>query len=158
MVGRVSFLIILAVASTGLCADPKPAKESLGGSWNLTSGVMAGEKMTDEVRKGVRLMLRNNGTYISKVGDDPDQGTYTVDKSKTPATMTLVGTSGPNKGKTMLAIYELDKGTLKVCYDMSGKAFPSDFESKKDTQSFLATYERRKGRMLRGNLAPKTAD
>jgi uncharacterized protein (TIGR03067 family) len=150
-------LAVLAVASTGLCADPKPAKESLSGSWNLTSGVMAGEKMTDEVRKGVRLMLRNNGTYISKVGDDPDQGTYTVDKSKTPSTMTLVGTSGPNKGKTMLAIYELDKGTLKVCYDMTGKAFPSDFESKKDTQSFLATYERRRGRML-GNQRSKTAD
>ena len=106
MVGRVSFLIILAVASTGLCADPKPAKESLGGSWNLTSGVMAGEKMTDEVRKGVRLMLRNNGTYISKVGDDPDQGTYTVDKSKTPPTITFICTKGPNEKKTILAIYE----------------------------------------------------
>jgi uncharacterized protein (TIGR03067 family) len=160
MVRRVSFLIILAVASTGLCADPKPAKDSLNGAWTLASGVMAGEKMSDEVRKSVHLMLRN-GKYAAKVGEDTDQGTYTVDKSKTPATMTLVGTNGPNKGKTMLAIFELDNGTLKVCYDMSGKAFPSDFESKKDTKSFLATYERqspKRGRLLRSSRGLKGAD
>jgi uncharacterized protein (TIGR03067 family) len=138
---HVTLLVIIGVASTGLCADPKPAKDPLNGGWTLASGVMAGEKMTDEVRKSVRLMLRN-GKYTAKIGEDTDQGTYTVDKSKTPATMTLVGTGGPNKGKTMLAIYELDNGTLKICYDLSGKAFPADFESKPKTHLFLATYER----------------
>jgi uncharacterized protein (TIGR03067 family) len=148
-VRHVTFVIIIAVASTGLCADPKPAKDPLNGAWTLASGVMAGEKMSDEVRKSVHLML-TNGKYTAKLGEDTDQGTYTVDKSTTPATMTLVGTSGPNKGKTMLAIFELDNGALKVCYDMSGKAFPSDFESKPKTQLFLATYERAKsGRAVR---------
>ena len=148
---HVTLLAVLAVASTGLCADPKPAKDSLSGSWALASGVMAGEKMTDEVRKSVHLMLRN-GKYTAKVGEDTDQGTYTVDNSKTPATITLVGTKGPNQGKTMLAIFEVDKGALKVCYDMSGKAFPTDFESKKDTHLFLATYERAKGLKRSGRL------
>jgi uncharacterized protein (TIGR03067 family) len=156
MVRRVSFLIILAVASTGLCADPKPAKDPLSGGWTLASGVMAGEKMSDEVRKSIRLMLRN-GKYTAKVGDETDEGTYTVDKSKTPPTMTLVGTSGPNKGKTMLAIFEVDKGTLKVCYDMTGKAFPSDFESKPDSHLFLATYERAKALRRLGRTTRQVA-
>jgi uncharacterized protein (TIGR03067 family) len=160
MVRRVSFLIILAVASTGLCADPKPAKDPLNGVWNLASGVMSGEKMSDEVRKSIHLTLRN-GKYTAKVGDDTDEGTYTVDNSKTPGTLTLVGTSGPNKGKTMLAIFELDKKNLKVCYDMAGKAFPSDFESKANSQLFLATYERTKltkrGR-LSGRLSPQSKE
>jgi uncharacterized protein (TIGR03067 family) len=137
-------LIILAFASTGWCADPKPANDDpLNGRWTLARGVMAGEKMSVEVRKSIQLTLRN-GKYTVNVGDETDEGTYTVDQSKTPATMTLVGTSGPNKGKTRLAIFELNQRTLKVCYDMTGKAFPSDFESNPDTHLFLAIYERAK--------------
>jgi uncharacterized protein (TIGR03067 family) len=146
IVKPVTCLFILAIASTGLGADPKsPAKESavLNGKWTLTSGVTSGEKMTDEVLKSIQLVLAN-GKYTAKVGDDTDQGTYKIDQSTTPNTLTLTGTSGPNKGKTMLAIFELEKGTLKVCYDMSGKAFPKEFESKPSTSSFLATYERQK--------------
>jgi uncharacterized protein (TIGR03067 family) len=143
IVRGVSFLIILAFAPTGWCADPKPAKDALNGDWALATGLKSGEKMSVEVRKSSYLLLKN-GKYTAKVGDQLDEGTYTVDESKTPATLTLVGTSGPNKGKTMLAIFELDKKKLKVCYDMTGKAFPSDFESNPDTHLFLAIYEREK--------------
>jgi hypothetical protein len=55
-----------------------------------------------------------------------------------------VGTDGPNKGKTFLAIYELDKDSLKVCYDLSGKARPTEFKTKPDTTLFLVTYTREK--------------
>jgi uncharacterized protein (TIGR03067 family) len=141
----VTFLCIVAMASTAWCADPKaPAKDAeLNGRWILTSGETSGEKMPEEVRKSIQLVLVN-GKYTAKVGDQTDQGTYKLDQSKTPHTLTLTGISGPNKGKTMLAIFELNKGTLKICYDMSGKAFPEKFESKPDTRSFLATYERQK--------------
>jgi uncharacterized protein (TIGR03067 family) len=142
-------LFVMAMASTGFCADPQaPAKDSanFNGNWTLTSGVKSGEKMSAEELKSIHLVLAN-GKYMAKVGDQTDEGTYTIDESKTPNTLTLTGTKGPNKGKTMLAIYELeDKGTLKVCYDLSGKAFPTKFESKSDTPSFLATYERHQRR------------
>jgi uncharacterized protein (TIGR03067 family) len=141
----------MAMASTGLCADPKaPAKKptNLNGRWVLASGVRSGEQLSDSDRKSMHLTLAN-GKYTEKNGDQTDEGTYKVDESKTPNTLTFTGTKGPNTGKTMLAIYELDKGTLKICYDLSGKAFPSDFESKKDTQLFLATYERQRSRRAR---------
>src|SRR4051794_40819519 len=35
--------------------------------------------------------------------------------------MDITGTSGPNKGKTILAIYEQKGDTLRICYDLSGK-------------------------------------
>ena len=47
----------------------------------------------------------------------------------------------------MLGIYELEKGTLKICFDMTGKAHPTKFESKPDTESFLATYQRQTRKM-----------
>jgi uncharacterized protein (TIGR03067 family) len=58
--------------------------------------------------------------------------------------MTITGTDGPNKGKTFLAIYERDGDTLKVCYDLSGKAHPTEFKTAQGTQLFLVTYKREK--------------
>ena len=54
----------------------------------------------------------------------------------------MTGTDGPNKGKTFLAIVELDGDTMKVCYDLSGQARPTRFESKEKTLLFLAEYRR----------------
>jgi uncharacterized protein (TIGR03067 family) len=100
--------------------------------------------MPADALKKIILQLKD-GKYHAKVGDATDIGTYTVDTSKTPKTLTLTGTSGPNKGKTMLAIFEVDGKALKVCYDLSGKAFPTSFESK-TPESFYATYERPKAK------------
>ena len=34
--------------------------------------------------------------------------------------------------------------TLRICYDLSGKARPSEFKTTKETQLFLVTYQREK--------------
>ncbi len=139
-------LIVLAMASTGFCADPKaPKANTMNGRWTPESAVMAGEAFPDEMRKSIHMTLAD-GKYTVNIGDQVDEGTYKVDETKTPKTITIVGKKGPNEGKTILGIYELDKGTLKVCYDMSGKAFPTKFESKPDSQLFLASYSRQKMR------------
>jgi uncharacterized protein (TIGR03067 family) len=130
---------------------------ALNGLWALTSGVSKGESMPEATVNTIRLALRS-GKYSVRVGNQVDQGTYTIDASKTPKTLTLEGTSGPNKGKKMLAIYELEKETLKVCYDTSGKAFPEKFESKPDTASFLATYKKSASRSAKRPLRSNDAD
>jgi uncharacterized protein (TIGR03067 family) len=61
-----------------------------------------------------------------------------------PKELDIVGTDGPNKGKTILAIYEQDGDTLRICYDLSGKGRPTEFKTKEGTQSFLVTYVREK--------------
>jgi uncharacterized protein (TIGR03067 family) len=141
-VRHVTFLLIISVASFGWGADPTPApKDPLYGAWALTSGVKAGDKVAPDLLKKSRMALVY-GKYRSKMGDQVNEGTYTTDQTKKPATMTVTITKGPDEGKTILAIYELDKGNLKVCFDLSGKAFPETFESKSGTQIFLANYER----------------
>ena len=59
-------------------------------------------------------------------------------------TMDIISTEGPNKGKTFLAIYELDGDTLKVCYDLTGKSRPTEFKTQKGVLHFLVTYQRAK--------------
>jgi uncharacterized protein (TIGR03067 family) len=58
--------------------------------------------------------------------------------------MDIIGTDGPNKGKTFLTIYERDGETLRVCYELSGKSRPREFKTAEGTQLFLVTYTRQK--------------
>ena len=139
---NLAVLIVVSVASVGLCADPSNENlAALNGRWTSDSAVKAGEAYPDNIRKSIRLVL-SRGKYTATVGEDVDEGTYKIDDSENPKTITFVVTKGPNKGKTIQGIYELDKASLRVCCDMSGKARPTKFESKPDTQSFLASYHR----------------
>lgn len=58
--------------------------------------------------------------------------------------MDVTGTDGPNKGKTIPAIYELDGDTLRICYDLSGKECPKEFKTEKNTKLYLVTYKKDK--------------
>jgi uncharacterized protein (TIGR03067 family) len=58
--------------------------------------------------------------------------------------MDIQGTEGPNKGRKIPAIYEVSDGTLRICYDLSGKARPKEFKSEPNTQLFLVEYKREK--------------
>ena len=71
-------------------------------------------------------------------------GTVKLDPSAKPKAMDITGTEGPNKGKTILAIYELKDDTLRICYDLTGKGRPAEFMSKKDAPRFLVVYQRAK--------------
>ncbi len=143
-------LIVLTVASVGLCADPKAPKadKALNGRWTPQSAVMAGKELPGEELKSMHLVLAK-GKYTLTHGDQVDEGTYKVDESEVPKTITFVGTKGEHEGKTMFGIYELDKETLKICVDKSGKVHPVKFESKPDTKSLLVSYHRERARGVR---------
>jgi len=154
VVKRVTTLFfILAMAPTGFSADPQEpdaATMALNGKWLLASGEKSGEKLSEN-RRIYLVMI--DGRYMVKIGGQGDQGTFKIDQTKTPNTLTFTSTNGSNAGKKMLAIYQLNKDTLKVCYDLSGKAFPGKFESKAGTPSFFATYH-----LLKPNRAPGAFD
>jgi uncharacterized protein (TIGR03067 family) len=141
-------LIVVSVASVGLCADPpKESLARLNGRWTADSAVKAGE----DVHKSINMALRN-GKYVAAFGGDVDEGTYKIDDSENPKTITFVVTKGPDKDKTIQGIYELEKGSLRICCDLSGKTRPAKFESKSGTESFLASYKRaRRNRLTTGD-------
>jgi uncharacterized protein (TIGR03067 family) len=63
-------------------------------------------------------------------------------KDEKPSAMDITSTDGPNKGKTLLAIYKLEGDKLIVCYDLAGKKRPSDFKTEPKSLLFLATYQK----------------
>ena len=99
--------------------------------------------MSEAVMKSISLKLEN-GKYEVFVGANPDRGTYTVDATSKPKSITVTGTEGPNQGKTFPAIYELKGDTLRICYDLSGAKRPTEFKSIAGTKLYLVTYQRKK--------------
>ncbi len=140
---NLTVLIVVSVASVGLCADPKAPKadKALNGWWKPDTAVMAGKALASEELKP-RFLELANGKYMLNQGDQVNEGTYKIDESENPKTISFVVTKGEEKGKTIRGIYELERGKLRICFDVSGKTSPTKFESKPDTQSFLASYHR----------------
>jgi uncharacterized protein (TIGR03067 family) len=137
----VSAFLVLSLTLTARSGDEKDDLKKMEGEWALTSGELGGTKFPDEVAKTIKLVLKGD-TYAVTAGDKVDRGTVKLDTSKSPKTIDITGTEGPNKGKTFPAIYELTEDTLKVCYNLGGSDRPSEFKSKEGTQIFLATYKR----------------
>lgn len=117
--------------------------KALEGTWVPAEAELAGGKFPEDLLKTMSLTM-SAGNYTVKVGDVLDKGTYKIDPNAKPKTIDITGTEGPNRGKTLLAIYELTGDTLRVCYDLDGKNRPAEFKTQKNSKQFLATYNRGK--------------
>jgi uncharacterized protein (TIGR03067 family) len=135
--------LFLALSLPCLSRGDDDDETSIDGTWLPSAAELGGEKFPDEVRKTMKLVI-SDGKYTVTVGKTLDRGTVKQDPSKKPKALDVTGTEGPNKGKTFLAIYEKTDDTLRICYDLSGKARPTEFKTIKDTQLFLVTYDREK--------------
>jgi len=78
------------------------------------------------------------------VGTKVDRGTVKLNPAAKPKELEIKGSDGPNKGKTILAIYERDGDTMRICYDLGGKNRPTEFKTKEGAPLFLVTYKREK--------------
>jgi uncharacterized protein (TIGR03067 family) len=137
-----STFFVPLLASAILAADEQEDAKKMEGSWVPVAAEFGGQKLPDEALKMMQLVLKGN-EYTTKVGEVTDQGTVSLSPDKKPAEMDIVGTAGPNKGKTIQAIYQLMKDKLIVCYDLSGKERPKEFQAPAGTQLFLVTYQRK---------------
>ena len=138
-----SMVLALMFAGVAFSGDNAKDIKAVEGKWVMKSAEIAGVKLPDEQVKTISLVLEGE-KYTVNVGDKVDKGTVKIDATTKPKTIDIKGTDGPNKGKTMLAIYELKDDTLRVCYDLTGKERPKDFVSSKEQPFFLATYMRSK--------------
>src|SRR5262245_41328480 len=80
--------------------------KDMKGTWVPTDEMMSGMKYPDNYLSNIKLML-NDGKYTVVVGEEKEEGTYRIDTSKSPAELEIVPTIGPNKGKKIPAIVEV---------------------------------------------------
>lgn len=111
------------------------------GTWIPISAELGNQPFPERLFTAMRLILTEN-SYTAIVGSVIDKGTLTLHEGGTLGTMDIHGTEGPNKGRTIHAIFALEGETLKVCYDLAGKNRPQEFRTEPRTQQFLVSYRR----------------
>ncbi|MEK6303136.1 MAG: TIGR03067 domain-containing protein [Acidobacteriota bacterium] len=136
MLLSISFLVFTPFSNPNAVQDDSKLIE---GTWIMVSFEMGGQQMPQEALKDSNLVLKD-GRYTFQ----DSQGTYKINPTKKPKAMDLVGTKGPNEGKTSLAIYELTANTFRICYELEGKERPTEFKTAPDKMHFLASYKRGK--------------
>ncbi len=122
--------------------EPKDA-DTIQGTWGMAAAELGGKPFPEELRKSIEMTLKGTD-YIVSVGRQPDRGTFKLDPLAKPKAIDVTGVEGPNKGRTLPAIYELDGETLRICYDLDGKTRPKEFKSVEGSRLFLVTYKRKK--------------
>jgi uncharacterized protein (TIGR03067 family) len=115
------------------------------GTWKWVSIESEKEKLAADTVKDLRLKL--SGDKFVVTGDNAEKGfggTFKVDPTKKPKTIDVTFGDGPQKGKTILGIYELDEDTYKVCAAEEGKSRPTEFAVKPGSGNVLQLLKREK--------------
>jgi uncharacterized protein (TIGR03067 family) len=136
----------VASGGSGTLADEKADLEKevrkFKGTWTIESSETGGKKLPADELKGF-IVTFDGDKHTVKKGDEVIQvGTQELDPSKSPKTITVTMTEGPNKGTVMLGIYEFDGDTLKVCFDPEGKKRPTEFKSAPGSPNFVNVHKR----------------
>ena len=123
-------------------ADLEKEVKKFQGAWTIESSVTGGKEIPAGDLKEFILTFEGEKHTLKK-GDEVIQvGTQKIDPSKSPKTIDVTMTEGPNKGAVMLGIYEIDGDTLKVCFDPQGKKRPTEFKSGPGSVNFVNVHKR----------------
>lgn len=146
------FLLLLAVPSIGAAVSHvsmeeliKKDYERLTGTFQLVSGVIDGKEVPEDVRRQTKLVTTMDKFTVSAGGEagTSGAGTFKIDPTKSPKTANSLQTEGPDKGKTLLGIYEIiDDNHKRACWAPVGKPRPTAFTSEPGTGHILQVWER----------------
>jgi uncharacterized protein (TIGR03067 family) len=148
MKARMSFLLLLVA---GLLIGAQDRKDEavqkeyakLTGTWKIVSVEVEGAKPEEDFLKNARLVVKGD-KFTFKRGDLSNGGTYKVDVTAKPKTIDITYTEGPEKGKTLLGIYDLEGDTGKICIALPGNDRPKEFVSKPGSGHVLEVLKREK--------------
>ena len=121
-------IIFFIAASLALSAAASANLKAIQGTWRPSSGQIGANALPKAMLDKMVLVIKGE-TYDYSEGHGHDVGTLKEIAGKPPLAMDIIGTQGPNKGKTYLAIYKLEGSNLTIFYGLDGKR-PKSFTDK----------------------------
>jgi uncharacterized protein (TIGR03067 family) len=107
----------------------KREEEKLAGTWRVTGVHINGTILPTAQVPDLKLHFKD-GQFTARLGKEkPQEGSYKLDPGKKPKMIDLERTSGPDKGKKQVGIYELIGHTLRICACEAGNDRPTDFDT-----------------------------
>jgi uncharacterized protein (TIGR03067 family) len=140
---RVLCGLLLSLAAAGCFArearvDPDiPPGAALSGQWTPVSAQMGGKDFPVANFAGASLHMTERTYEFAG-----DQGTYEVVSVAPPARMDIHGERGPNAGKLIPAVYQVNGDQLDISYQLGPGVRPHDFTSPAGSQILLIHYRR----------------
>ncbi|MEM7393911.1 MAG: TIGR03067 domain-containing protein [Verrucomicrobiota bacterium] len=139
-----AFFLFSAASITGAEEKTGSDLKKLQGIWYPESAHLAGQPLDAAVLEMTKLILRYTNYVMVVNNDTGDQGVFKIGEDKSPKQMELIGTAGPNKGKSFPCIYKFEGDKLLICYGLDAATRPKDFKSRAGTLDCLITYRKRK--------------
>ncbi len=115
---------------------------SLNGTWKALEAELGGNAVPSQIISATTLVIEDS-RYTARVSGVTDKGTISLNTDLVPHAMDITGTDGPNKGKTIKAIYKVTGTELVVCYNLAGDEYPERFSTVRHPQLFMVRYKRR---------------
>jgi uncharacterized protein (TIGR03067 family) len=143
------FALFMLGAGLATSADNAVLKENnrLEGTWNLVSVAEDGNKPRPRFKSALILTDGRFIVYIlpkTESVDNPGtsiESCYRIDPIRAPGSIDITPLSGPDKGKTIRAIYVLKGDHLQICQTtVPNKERPTGLVSKRGT--LLQTFKR----------------
>jgi len=141
---RVLMLAAAALAMTAAAvkaADAKAELDKLTGTWTAVSIERDGTPASSDQVAKVKLVV-DGESYVYHSGDDKVEGKHMLDPSKSPKEIDAVRSTGPDAGKTIRGIYELDGDQFRVCLGTPGGERPTEFSTKAGSGHRLLVFKR----------------
>ena len=112
--------------------DDAKARAPFQGAWNVVKLEIMGQDVTAAIKDMPATMSFDGNKYVFDIGPETEKGTFTFDAKAKPATLDLKILEGRGKGKSQLAVYEVEGDTLKICMaDEDAKDRPKKLASEK---------------------------
>jgi uncharacterized protein (TIGR03067 family) len=138
-----ALLLAMPVGGSADDAAAKKEMDKLQGTWYSLSTQEDGNVTSGEDKADLHL-IKGNRVTARKGYKEISTAEISVEPGK-PGKVTIQMTSGANKDKTWVGIYEVDGDSLKWCGCWKGEnALPAAFGTKKGDNYFLREMKRQK--------------
>jgi RNA polymerase sigma factor (sigma-70 family) len=100
---------------------PVEDREKLQGEWQAVEVELRGEKAPAELSKRFRILFKGDVIALTTPQEE-SKGEFKLDSRKSPKQIDITPLDGPLAGKTIAAIYSLDRAVLMICLPEAFKA------------------------------------
>jgi len=111
------------------------------GTWTMVSGERDGQALPKSYTTGAKRIAKGDETTVLINGAVFLSARMSVDPSKQPKAIDYLLTSGSNRGKTQLGIYERKGDRLTLCFARPNQARPGDFRADAGSGRTLSVWK-----------------
>jgi uncharacterized protein (TIGR03067 family) len=117
---------LLIASFAGVIVAQDKALKELEGTYKVTYMEKVGKVAPKELADSLKVTFKGEEMVV-KLGEDEKKARIKVDTTKTPNTIDVSPSEGPDKGKTFPGIYKFEKGELTLVFTEKGDR-PKEFK------------------------------